>query len=116
MSYRDLLTVMRPPVSYDNGDTAAEVNAEAGVFGQFADNADRVGIAPFPGADNDYLYRWEELLAINPPPNAGAQQRTAAILAKLNAMGGLSIAYFQKIAPSTKKTNSVPAQVAREKS
>lgn len=107
MSYRDLLTVMRPPVSYDNGDTAAEVNAEAGVFGQFADNADRVGIAPFPGADNDYLYRWEELLEINPPPNAGAQQRTAAILAKLNAMGGLSIAYFQKIAEAAGYTVTI---------
>lgn len=98
MSHRDLLAVMRPPVSYENGENPAEINAEAAVFDQFSGAAAGIKESPFPAADNEYLYRWEELLGLRPSETATTQQRTDAILAKLNAMGGLSIAYFQKIA------------------
>lgn len=100
MSYQDLLSALRPPVSYDTAAEAAEIQAEAAVFDHAQTRAQGIGEAPFPGEDNDYLYRWEELLAIIPPAGANTQQRTDAVLAKLNALGGLSIAYFTAIAES----------------
>ena len=100
MSHRDLLAALRPPVSYDITAQAAEIQAEALVFDGVAAQADSINTAPFPAADNDYLWRWEELLGITPAADAGVQQRTDAVLAKLNALGGLSIEYFTAIAES----------------
>ena len=104
MSHQTLLAALRPPVSYDTVGEAAEIQAEAGVFDDAADHAEGVKDAPFPAPENDYLYRWEELLAIIPPGNANTQQRTDAVLAKLNALGGLSIAYFTAIAQAARYT------------
>lgn len=98
MSHADLLAALRPPVSYDTAGEAAEIQAEAVVFDDVAAHAAGVGEAPFPNAGNDYLYRWETLLGIIPAPDASMQQRTDAVLAKLNALGGLSIHYFTAIA------------------
>ena len=107
MSHQALLAAMRPPVSYDTVGDTAEIKAEAGVFDIVADHAEGVRNAPFPDAGNDYLYRWEELLAITPPAGANTQQRTDAVLAKLNALGGLSIAYFTAIAESAGYTVNI---------
>ena len=107
MSHQALLAAMRPPVSYDTVGETAEIKAEAGVFDIVADHAEGVKNAPFPDAGNDYLYRWEELLAITPPAGANTQQRTDAVLAKLNALGGLSIAYFTAIAESAGYTVNI---------
>ena len=98
MSHQALLAALRPPVSYDTVGEAAEIHAEAAVFDVVGDHAEGIKEAPFPAPGNDYLYRWEELLGINPPAGAGGQQRADAVLAKLNALGGLSIAYFTGIA------------------
>ena len=98
MSHADLLAALRPPVSYGTTGGAAEIQAQAHLFDHVAAHAAGVGAAPFPDAGNDYLYRWETLLAITPAPAAGMQQRTDAVLAKLNALGGLSIHYFTAIA------------------
>ena len=107
MSHQTLLAAMRPPVSYDTVGETAEIKAEAGVFDIVAAHAEGVKNAPFPDAENDYLYRWEELLAITPPAGANTQQRTDAVLAKLNALGGLSIAYFTAIAESAGYTVTI---------
>ena len=107
MRHQTLLAAMRPPVSYDTVGETAEIKAEAGVFDIVADHAEGVKNAPFPDAENDYLYRWEELLAITPPAGANTQQRTDAVLAKLNALGGLSIAYFTAIAESAGYTVNI---------
>lgn len=98
MSYRDLLAEMRPPVSYANGENGAVIYAESGVFDGFAINAESIKEAPFPSVGNDYLYRWETLLDITPEPNSSDRRRVDMIIAKLNALGGLSINYFKNIA------------------
>lgn len=98
MSYRDLLAAMRPPVSYDTLSQSADIDAEDAVFDGVAAQADSINAAPFPTPENDYLWRWEALLGITATDGAGMQQRTDAILAKLNALGGLSIEYFTAIA------------------
>lgn len=74
MNHQALLAAMRPPVSYDTVGDTAEIKAEAGVFDIVADHAEGVKNAPFPDAGNDYLYRWEELLAITPPAGANIGQ------------------------------------------
>lgn len=96
MSSRYLLADLRPPVSYARDE--ADIVAEAGVFDRVAERAAGVGESPFPTEANDYLYRWEDLLGITPPQGASARQRADAVLAKLNALGGLSIDYFVGIA------------------
>ena len=107
MSHQNLLAAMRPPVSYDTVGETAEIKAEAGVFDIVADHAEGVKNAPFPDAENDYPYRWEELLAITPSAGANTQQRTDAVLARLNALGGLSIAYFQQISEAAGYTVTI---------
>ena len=95
MDYHDLLAALLPPVSYQPQAAAVFVPAAA-AFTRIESRAGALALAPFARADNDFLARWEAVLGIAPAGNM--QLRAATVLARLNATGGLSIAYFKRLA------------------
>ena len=102
MKHAELLGQLLPPVSYQpQADVlAAELNAEGNAHDAVTNRAKAILGAFFPASAGDFLYRWERLLEITPPHGDLYQQRVAAVIAKLNTTGSLSIAYFIQLAAS----------------
>lgn len=98
MDFKNALLGLLPPVSYSRNAPAVTAQAEvdgkvlASVYGSGAGVAD----AATPQTAGAALIEWERVLGLN---GAGAYpQRLAAVLAKINATGGLSIPYFTQLA------------------
>lgn len=100
MSHADLLAMLLPPVSYTPAAPvlASELAAEGLALDAAQHSANRVTAAVTPYLAGPLLPDWERLCAIAPPVGAGYQQRLQAVLAKLAETGGLSIAYFTRLA------------------
>lgn len=102
MSYdnKTLLSLLLPPVAYDSQQVglSAELTAEGNVFNKAEAQASRVinGITPVFSAD--LLCDWERVLGVTPKTTMSYQQRLEIVLLKLSETGGLSIAYFKKLA------------------
>lgn len=101
MTLADLLRALLPPTAYDpQGETVgAVITGEANALQAAIDSAQAISDAMDPQvADNAALAEWERTLAITPRPDASLAMRAQAVLAKLAALGGLSIPYFTRLA------------------
>lgn len=99
-SHADLLSHLLPQVSYDSNGArlAAELGSEGAALDRAVDSTDQVKSAITPGMAGTFLPDWERVSGITPSSGATYQERLAAVLAKMAETGGLSIAYFTKIA------------------
>lgn len=105
----DLLGRLLPPVAYDPNAPrlAAELTAEGNALDTAQSNADAIAASVTPFQAFGMLSDYERLLQLVPSADASIQQRIAAILAKLNETGGLSIPYFTQLASSLGYTISI---------
>lgn len=99
MSYRDLLGLLLPPVSYDTTGARLDgvLTAEANALEEAEESARAVAIAIIPGPAALFP-EWERLLDITPPIGADDESRLRAIIMRIRATGGLSIPYFLDLA------------------
>ncbi|WP_274571547.1 YmfQ family protein [Neisseria leonii] len=99
MDYTDTLLGLLPPVSYARNALKIRNQAriDARVLNNIADSATQVLNAMDPRTAGDALPDWERLLGLNGSGQSYPQRR-AAVLAKINATGGLSIPYFIRLA------------------
>lgn len=108
MSYQNTLRGLLPPVSYARN--APRVRAQAAIDGAVldavADSAQRVADAADPRTAGQSLADWERVLGLGGTQKPYAQ-RLSAVLAKLNATGGLSIPYFINLAAAAGYTVTI---------
>lgn len=101
MNYANTLLALLPPVSYSRN--APGIRNQATIDGACLDDVQNSAIRILnvidPRTSGNWLNRWEELFAID-GSNKNAQQRIAAVMAKINEVGGLSIPYFIRLAES----------------
>ena len=101
MNYANTLLGLLPPVSYSRN--ASGIRNQATIDGACLDDVQNSAIRILnvidPRTSGNWLNRWEELYAID-GSNKNAQQRIAAVMAKINEVGGLSIPYFIRLAES----------------
>ncbi|WP_175845131.1 YmfQ family protein [Burkholderia arboris] len=102
IKHADLLGRLLPPIAYDANAPllSTELAAEGHALDTALDNADAIAASVTPFEAFGMLTDYERLLQIVPVPGASSQQRIAAIIAKLNETGGLSIPYFTQLATS----------------
>ncbi len=98
--YADLIAALDPPVSYRVGGGDAWPSAAGGVLTQIDRRAVALLGAPFADSANDYLARWERLLAIAAAADVSMARRAETVRARLVALGGLSKVYFIDLAAS----------------
>ena len=92
-----LLQQFLPPVSYQE---QAELEVWQDGITKIENQAEAIYGAPYADVNNDYIYRWEQVLGLNVKASDSVAQRVEKIIAKLNDVGGLSIAYFASLAES----------------
>ncbi|HCG3094391.1 TPA: DUF2313 domain-containing protein [Klebsiella pneumoniae] len=109
MNFRHLLAKLLPPVAYspEQPRINAELTAEGQLFSTTYDYAGKAldGITPLFSAD--LLTDWERVLAITPGGDDSWQQRLEMVLIKLAEVGGLSRAYFIRLAKSAGYTITI---------
>lgn len=97
--YQDILLGLLPPVSYARNARYIRYQADvdASVFESVSESVRQVSDTIDPEQAGALLENWERVLGLD---GGGKlyQQRLAAVLAKINAIGGLSIAYFVQLA------------------
>lgn len=100
MKHAHLLSTLLPPTSYqpNSPKLAAQLAAEGAQLDLVVVSSEQVlkGLTP----SGDLLPEWEELVGIYPATDAPLQTRIQAVLAKLAAIGGLSLPYFIRLARS----------------
>lgn len=98
-SYADVSASLLPPVSYtrNGARVAALMRIDGNALDAVGGSAQKVADLPFPGAPGADVAAWERVLGLD---GAGRQRaaRVAAVSAKLNETGGLSIPYFTAMA------------------
>lgn len=92
-----LLQQLLPPVSYQE---QTELNVWRDGITKIENQAVAIYGSPFADVSNDYIYRWEQVLGLNVKASDSVAQRVEKVIAKLNDVGGLSIAYFTSLAES----------------
>ncbi|CAB3764077.1 YmfQ family protein [Paraburkholderia humisilvae] len=102
-AHAELLGRLLPPLSYDPKapGLAADLRAEGNALDRALADADVIanGVVPsFLAAQ--FLPDWERVCGLVPAADATIQQRMSAVIAKINEIGGLSIAYFKQLAAS----------------
>ena len=110
MSYQEVLLGLLPPVSYARGAQRIRQKAQidAWVLDEVARRADEAAGACLPETSGAMLTDWERVLGLE-TTNAGKPYtaRLAAVLLKINAVGGLSIPYFIQLAQSAGYTITI---------
>lgn len=110
MSYQEVLLGLLPPVSYARGEQRIRQQAQidARVLDEVARRADEAAGACLPETSGAMLPDWERVLGLE-TTNAGKPYtaRLAAVLLKINAVGGLSIPYFIQLAQSAGYTITI---------
>jgi uncharacterized protein YmfQ (DUF2313 family) len=102
-AHADLLARLLPPVSYDPKapGLAADLAAEGDALDRAQADADVVANGVVPSfLAVQLLTDWERVCGLTPAADATIQQRMAAVIAKVNETGGLSIPYFTQLAES----------------
>ncbi|WP_405424298.1 YmfQ family protein [Pantoea stewartii] len=109
MNYRDLLASLLPPVAYDANQVKldAELTAEGNALSLISSSADEVTGAVTPLFSDGLLNDWERVLELTPGEEDTWQQRLDAVLIKLAETGGLSRAYFIKLAATAGYTITI---------
>ena len=110
MSYQEVLLGLLPPVSYARGAQRIRQQAQidARVLDEVARRADEAAGACLPETSGAMLTDWERVLGLE-ATNAGKPYtaRLAAVLLKINAVGGLSIPYFIQLSQSAGYTITI---------
>lgn len=98
MSYQHALINLLPPVAYDsNADSVrTEMQIDAAELDRVARSADNVTDALDPRTAAQYLLDWERVFDL--PRHGTYQRRVSAVLAAINATGGLLRQYFIALA------------------
>lgn len=100
--HKKVLTKLYPPVSYDvNGERfLAQCEVDGNAFDRLQKSAVDLLQIIEPSTSNTMLSDWEHLCGIKTDYTNNYQARVKRVIAKLNAIGGLSIPYFKRIAES----------------
>ena len=100
--HKKVLAKLYPPISYDvNGERfLAQCEVDGHVFDRFKKSAVDLLQIIEPATSNTMLSDWERLCGIRTDYSNNYQARVKRVIAKLNAIGGLSIPYFKRIAES----------------
>lgn len=100
--HKKVLAKLYPPISYDvNGERfLAQCEVDGHVFDQLQKSAVDLLQIIEPATSNTMLSDWERLCGIKTDYSNNYQARVKRVIAKLNAIGGLSIPYFKRIAES----------------
>ncbi|CKG99915.1 YmfQ family protein [Haemophilus influenzae] len=100
--HKKVLAKLYPPVSYDvNGERfLAQCEVDGNAFDRLQKSAVDLLQIIEPSTSNTMLSDWERLCGIKTDYTNNYQARVKRVIAKLNAIGGLSIPYFKRIAES----------------
>lgn len=100
--HKKVLAKLYPPISYDvNGERfLAQCEVDGNAFDRLQKSAVDLLQIIEPATSNTMLSDWERLCGIKTDYNNNYQARVKRVIAKLNAIGGLSIPYFKRIAES----------------
>lgn len=102
MEYQATLARLYPPVSYNlNGEQfLAQCEVDAKQFERLEDSAVAVLNGMEPETARVMLSDWERVCGISADPSKPYASRVNKVIAQLNAVGGLSIPYFKRLAES----------------
>ena len=100
--HKKVLAKLYPPISYDvNGERfLAQCEVDGNAFDRLQKSAVDLLQIIEPATSNTMLSDWERLYGIKTDYSNNYQARVKRVIAKLNAIGGLSIPYFKRIAES----------------
>ncbi|TDN42146.1 YmfQ family protein [Haemophilus haemolyticus] len=100
--HKKVLAKLYPPISYDvNGERfLAQCEVDGNAFDRLQKSAVDLLQIIEPATSNTMLSDWERLCGIKTDYTNNYQARVKRVIAKLNAIGGLSIPYFKWIAES----------------
>lgn len=100
--HKKVLAKLYPPVSYDvNGERfLAQCEVDGNAFDRLQKSAVDLLQIIEPATSNTMLSDWERLCGIKTDYSNNYQARVKRVIAKLNAIGGVSIPYFKRIAES----------------
>lgn len=100
--HKKILAKLYPPISYDvNGERfLAQCEVDGNAFDRLQKSAVDLLQIIEPATSNTMLSDWERLCGIKTDYSNNYQARVKRVIAKLNAIGGLSIPYFKRIAES----------------
>ena len=100
--HKKVLAKLYPPISYDvNGERfLAQCEVDGNAFDRLQKSAVDLLKIIEPSTSNTMLSDWERLCGIKTDYSNNYQARVKRVIAKLNAIGGLSIPYFKRIAES----------------
>ncbi|OEY75711.1 hypothetical protein BFQ30_08775 [Haemophilus quentini] len=100
--HKKVLAKLYPPISYNvNGERfLAQCEVDGNAFDRLQKSAVDLLQIIEPATSNTMLSDWERLCGIKTDYTNNYQARVKRVIAKLNAIGGLSIPYFKRIAES----------------
>ena len=100
--HKKVLAKLYPPISYNvNGERfLAQCEVDGNAFDRLQKSAVDLLQIIEPATSNTMLSDWERLCGIKTDYSNNYQARVKRVIAKLNAIGGLSIPYFKRIAES----------------
>lgn len=100
--HKKVLAKLYPPISYNvNGERFfAQCEVDGNAFDRLQKSAVDLLQIIEPATSNTMLSDWERLCGIKTDYTNNYQARVKRVIAKLNAIGGLSIPYFKRIAES----------------
>lgn len=100
--YKHALAQLYPPVSYNiNGERfLAQCEADGNVFARIEQRAIDVLNVISPDTSGQMLADWERICSIKTDANKSYADRVKRVIIQLNAIGGLSIPYFMRLAQS----------------
>lgn len=100
--HKKVLAKLYPPISYDvNGERfLAQCEVDGNAFDRLQKSTVDLLQIIEPATSNTMLSDWERLCGIKTDYSNNYQARVKRVIAKLNAIGGLSIPYFKRIAES----------------
>ncbi|OOF45604.1 YmfQ family protein [Rodentibacter trehalosifermentans] len=102
VEHKKVLSQLYPPVSYNiNGERfLAQCEVDGNAFDRLQQSAVEMLDVIEPATSNSMLADWERLCGIKTDFSKSYQERVKRVIVQLNAVGGLSIPYFKRIAES----------------
>ncbi|MGC6405194.1 YmfQ family protein [Bisgaard Taxon 45] len=102
MSHKHALSTLYPPVSYNvNGKQfLIQCEVDGNVFDRVQQSAVDMLNTIEPATSGQMLVDWERVCGIKTDLSKNYQERVKRVIIQLNAIGGLSIPYFKKLAES----------------
>lgn len=101
-NYRQILAGLYPPVAYQiNGEKfIAQCEVDGSTFERLQARAEQLLNVIEPATAGEMLMHWERVCGIKPDLTKHYSQRVQKVILQLNALGGLSIPYFKRLAES----------------